>query len=76
MTEDRISQFKVARWSIYLPHRDGNPARYALLVNEVYRGIPRTSIALDGVIPSAPASPHLEDLLLLFDSAVRREMIF
>lgn len=73
--DDQTSNYRHARFSLYFPPEDGGNARYALLVNEVVRGIPRGSIFLDGVLPSAPARPTLEEMLVLFDSALAREML-
>lgn len=75
MVNDIVSRYRVARLSLFLPPRDGLSAHYALLVNEVTKGIPRGTVLLDGVLPSCPSKPHLEDLLALLDSALHREML-
>lgn len=72
---DRISQYRTARLSLFLPHRDGGNVRYALLVNTVIRGVPSGQIVVDGTLPSAPARPTTEELLELFDSAIRQHML-
>lgn len=72
---DRISTYKVARLSIFMPSEHGGQARYALLVNEIVRGVPRGTVHLDGVLPGSPSSPTLEEMLLLFDRVLDREML-
>lgn len=72
---DRISQFRVARMSVFPPYLSGDNARYALTACTVRRGIPNAQILVDGVLPNAPAHPTTEELLELFDSAIRQHML-
>lgn len=72
---DRISRYRSARLSLFLPARDGGNVRYALLRLGVRNGVPQGQILVDGVLPSAPASPTTEELLELFDSALRQHLL-
>ncbi len=72
---DRISRYRVARLSMYPPPTNGGNARYAVLANTIRRGVPHGQIITDGVVPNAPASPTTEELLELFDSALRQNML-
>lgn len=73
---DQISFYRVGRLSLFPPAVDGGNARYAVLATRVRRGIPNSQILVDGVLPSAPASPTTDELLALFDSALHQSMLF
>ncbi len=73
---DRISFYRVARLSLFPPREDRGHARYALVANRIVRGVPQGQILLDGVVQSAPASPTTDELLELFDSALRQHRLF
>lgn len=72
---DRISQYRVARFSLYPPQTSGGQARYAIIANTIRRGVPHGQILVDGVVPNAPAHPTTEELLELFDSALRQNLL-
>lgn len=72
---DRCSRYRVARMSIFPPQSDGGQARYALIVNTIRNGVPHGSILLDGVLPNAASHPTTEQLLELFDSALRQNRL-
>lgn len=72
---DRISRYRVARLSLFPPERDGGNARYAVVANVIKRGVPSGMILVDGVLPSAPSHPTTEELLELFDSALRQHRL-
>lgn len=72
---DRISQYRVARWSLFPPRESGGNARYAVVANTIRNGIPHGQILLDGILPNAPAQPTTEELLELFDSALRQHLL-
>lgn len=73
---DRMSRFRVARFSIFPPMNTGGNARYALVASTIRRGVPNAQILVDGVLPDAPTHPTTEELLELFDSATRKHMLF
>ena len=72
---DRISRFRVARMSVFPPMEAGNHARYAVTASTIRRGVPSAQILFDGTLPNAPAFPTTEELLELFDSALRQHML-
>ena len=72
---DRISRYRVARISMFPPMAAGNMARYALTASVIRNGVPTSQILLDGLVPNAPAFPTTEELLELFDSALRQHML-
>ena len=73
---DRISTYRVARLSLYPPHGERGNARYACIANRIIRGVPRGQILFDGVLQGAPPSPTTDELLELFDSALRQHRLF
>lgn len=75
MSNDRISRYRVARISLFPPQVPGDGARYALIASTIRNGVPRGQILLDGVVPNAPAFPTTDELLELFDSALRQHML-
>lgn len=72
---DRISRYRVARLSVFPPTKAGGNARYCLTASTIRNGVPHTTILVDGVIPSSPSAPTTEEVLELFDSAVRQHML-
>lgn len=72
---DRTSRFRVARLSVFPPMVAGSHARYALTASVIRRGVPTAQILFDGTLPNAPAFPNTEELLELFDSALRQHML-
>jgi len=75
MSNDRVSRYRVARISLFPPQTPGGNARYCLIASTIRNGVPRGQIIVDGIIPNAPAFPTTEELLELFDSAVRQHML-
>ena len=76
MEHDTISRFRVARLSLFPPVVHGGNARYALTANRIVRGIPSGAIVVDGVLPGAPCHPTTDELLRLFDSAIRQHVLY
>lgn len=76
MQNDTISRFRVARLSLFPPVESGRNARYALTANRIVRGIPTGVIVVDGVLPGAPSHPTTDELLRLFDSAIRQHVLY
>lgn len=72
---DRVSGYRVARFSMFPPLTKGNHARYCLVSHTIRRGIPNAQILVDGIVPAAPLFPTTEELLELFDSALRAHML-
>jgi len=72
---DRVSRYRVARMSVFPPSTEGGHARYCIVAHRIRNGIPSGQILLDGVLPGAPTSPTTEELLALFDSALRQNML-
>lgn len=75
MGYDRISRYRVARLSLFPPATHPGQARYAVTASTIRNGIPHAQILLDGVLPNAPAVPTTEELLELFDSALRQHFL-
>ena len=76
MEHDTISRYRVARLSMFPPRVDGANLRYAVTANRIVRGIPSGVIVVDGVLPGAPSHPTTDELLRLFDSAVRQHVLY
>lgn len=72
---DRISRYRVARLSVFPPTKAGGNARYCLTASVIRNGVPSTTILVDGVIGSSESHPTTEELLELFDSAIRQHML-
>lgn len=72
---DQISQFRVARLSLYPPQNVRSGARYALIANTIRRGIPSAQVLVDGVVHGVNPQPTTEELLEAFDSAIRQHML-
>lgn len=76
MNQDTISFYRVARLSLFPPRVHGGNARYAVTANRIVRGVPSGSIVVDGVLPCAPSHPTTDELLRLFDSAIRQHVLY
>lgn len=76
MDRDTISFYRVARLSLFPPREHGGHARYAVTANRIVRGVPSGTIVVDGVIPHAPSHPTTDELLRLFDSAIRQHVLY
>lgn len=72
---DTISNYRVARLSVYPPQKAGGHARYAVIAHVIKRGIPTAQVLVDGILPGAPTHPTTQELLELFDAAVRQNML-
>lgn len=72
---DRISQYRVARLSLYPPAQEGGHWRYALIASTIRKGIPHTQVLLDGVITGGTTRPTTEEVLLALDAVVRQNTL-
>lgn len=72
---DRISRFRVARLCVFPPMTHGGQARYAATAATIRQGVPHAQILVDGTLPNCPAFPTTEEVLEMFDSAVRAHML-
>lgn len=72
---DRISRYRVARFSLFPPSAAGGNWRYALVANTINQGVPHATILLDGVLPGGHPQPTVEELLEAFDAAIRQHML-
>ncbi len=73
---DRISQYRSARLSIYPPQRAGGNCRWALLESRIKRGIPAGVILSDGIIASAPSHPTEAEVVMLMDAALAQMRLY
>lgn len=72
---DRISYYRQARLSLYLPPEGSDQARYALLFVGTKAGVPNGHIHSDGVVRFDP-TPGLEQAALLgLDAALAQVLI-
>lgn len=72
---DRISRFRVARLSLFPPLTASGQARYAMIASTVRNGVPHSQILIDGQLRDVPSHPTTEELLELFDVAIRQHML-
>lgn len=72
---DRISRYRVARLSLFPPMTAGGNAAYAVVASTIRNGIPNAQILVDGQLRDVPSHPTTEELLELFDSALRQHML-
>lgn len=71
-----VSNYRVARLSLYPPPSPGGNWRYALVATLVRNNVPHTNVLLDGVIPNGHPSPTTEEVLEAIDAVARAHMLF
>lgn len=72
---DRISQYRVARLSLFPPQSGPGNARWALTASLIKGGIPTAHILGDGVLRDWSTQPTTEEVLMGLDAAVRSMML-
>jgi hypothetical protein len=75
MSHDRVSYYRVARLALHVPATQGALAPWSLIATGVKRGIPSSSIIVDGRVPCPAHNPTTEELLEAFDAALRQCML-
>lgn len=70
-----VSQYRVARLSLFPPSVPGGNYRYALVANTIRNNVPHAVILCDGVLPNGHPFPTTEEVLEALDAAVRQHML-
>ena len=75
MPDDRVSRYRLAQLTLYIPPRPGLNSPWALRSVTVKRGVPHAAVLLDGYLRVDTSWPSTEQILEYMDAAVRQSML-